>query len=199
MKLGITRASAAIAIVLAFSLPAGAGTVLTLDPVGGALAGNPGDTVGWGFTFYNDTNFAVVTSSDYVTRTSVGTYTDLISAEFQVIGPSPESASWTQAYDPRGGTGMGSYLIDALATPGGTSTGVIQITYDLYGVSPNDALFDPGADLLSSGNTISADASIDVTQPEQNPSSVPEPGLGLCAGLAGLGLCAAKRRLTWPR
>ncbi len=197
MKLGITRLSAALAIVLAFSFPAGAGTVLTLDPWGGALAGNPGDTVGWGFTFYNDANYALVTSSDYITTTGVGTYTDLISAVFQVVGPSPESPSWTQAYDPLTPAGMGSYLIDPLAAPGASSTGVIQLTYDLYSVSPNDGLFDPGADLVSSGNTISADASIDVTQPQY--SGVPEPALGLWAGLAGLGLCVAKRRGTRPR
>ena len=72
MKLGIPRLSGAIAVLLALGLPAVAGSLptLTLSPVGGALTGNPGDTVGWGFTLYDNTDFAVVTSSDSVPAAS---------------------------------------------------------------------------------------------------------------------------------
>ena len=87
---------------------------LTLDPVGGALTGSPGQTVGWGFILENTTtNYLLVTSADYVTVTPLGTFTDYISAfNFIVVGPSPESSSVTQAFDSGALAGVGAYQID---------------------------------------------------------------------------------------
>ncbi len=40
---------------------------LALDPVGGAITGVAGSTVGWGFTLTNlGSDFAVITSSDFL-------------------------------------------------------------------------------------------------------------------------------------
>ena len=49
--------------------------------------------------------------------------------------------------------------------------------------------FDPKADRVASGLTVSADASIDVVAPG---SSVPEPALGAWAGLLCLGMCVRR-------
>ena len=172
--------------------------VFTLDPVGGALSGSPGQTVGWGFTlFYGGPDYVVVTSSDYVTNTPLGTYTDIMSSQFyQVIGPLPdESPTWTLQFDSKGlTTGVGFYTISGSALPVTQSTGVIQLTYDLYSVSPHDLSFNPDTDTISSGNPISAPASIDVTGPVV---ATPEPPasemLGvLIALVCGIAWCQIK-------
>ena len=46
-----------------FLAPAAQSATLTLDPTDGALTGLPGTTVGWGFTFINDTDFALITGT----------------------------------------------------------------------------------------------------------------------------------------
>src|ERR1035441_8376792 len=87
--------------------------IVTLQSVGGALSGYPGQTVGWGFTLENSADYLVVTAADYVTPTPVGTFTDFASAfNFIVVGPAPENPVVAQSFDPLAHTGVGSYLID---------------------------------------------------------------------------------------
>jgi len=164
---------------------------LTLDPLGGAISGPAGTTVGWGFTLTNlGVNFAVVTSSDFCVgvitspcSNSLGTYTDFAGPQFILVGPSPENSSVTQAFDNNLLTGMGSFLVNPGAT--GSVLGEIVLTYDLYSVSPNDPNFLP-TDIVSLGNLLTAPASV---------SAVPEPGslLLLASGLAGCFLTKKKR------
>lgn len=157
-----------------------AGPILTLSPAGGALSGAPGKTVGWGYTLMNDNDYLLVTSAGYVTATPVGAFTDFISGfNFIVVGPPPESTVVSQSFDLLAQTGIGSYLIDTAALIGASSIGVIQLTYDLYSVSPNDPAFDPDQDLVSSGNFLEADASVQVAIPE--PSTCPLLACGLIA------------------
>src|SRR5579884_1151807 len=121
------------ALFLCLAASAYAGPVLTLDPFGGGLTGNPGQTVGWGFEIDNSNGYLVVTGSNFITSVPIGTYTDFISQyNFIVVGPSPESPSVSQAFDNVGQTGVGSYAIDASAAANALSSGEIQITYDLY-------------------------------------------------------------------
>lgn len=158
---------------------------LTLNPADGAIVGLAGSTVGWGFTLVNNgSNFAVVTSSDFCVGVvtspcgnSLGTYTDFIAAQFFVVGPSPETSSFTQAFDNNSQTGVGSFLLNLNAT--GSAFGQIVLTYDLFTVSPNSASFDPGLDTLSVGNYLTTPASVTV-------APVPEPGslFLLLSGLA---------------
>jgi hypothetical protein len=134
--------------------------------------------VGWGFTLTNGTDFVVVAAARYITVTPVGTFTDFISPQFVVVGPGSEAINpWTESFNNGGSLGIGSYAIDPGAALGALSTGQIQITYDLYSVSPNDPNFDPTKDTISTGNILDAPASVLVAVPE--PASLALAGTGL--------------------
>lgn len=94
-------------------------------------------------------------------------FTDFISPQFVIVGPG--SPVVTQAFDLGLQQGVGSYMSPSLTPVGALLAGSIELTYDLYTVSPNDPSFDAGADLEASGRTVSADASINVV-------AAPEPG-----------------------
>jgi hypothetical protein len=190
--------------LLGIASQAYADPTLTLDPTDGTLSGTAGQTVGWGFTLDNSADFLVVTGSQFCGSGStppfcntpsptLGTYTDLAGPQFLVVGPTPENPSLTQAFDNTLQTGLGSFAIDPAATPGSSVTGSIDLTYDLYSVTPNAPNFDPNADLISTGNFLVAGATVNVT----SPTSVPEPGtlplMITAMGAFGL-LCARNRR-----
>ena len=106
--------AAARPILLLGVLVAGlhATAVLTLNPPTGAVAGSPGQTVGWGFTLSNSPDYLLVTNSAFCQGTghtaadigtaacssayaSFGTYTDYIASNFSSSGiaigpPSPD-------------------------------------------------------------------------------------------------------------
>jgi hypothetical protein len=162
----------AITFLYGTAISAGQAATLTLDPVNGEISGAPGDTLGWGFTITNDTDFLVITSAEFDPSSAVGTFTDFISADnFIVVGPSPESTSVSQPFDQTALTGVGSFAISPSALPGDTATGQIVLTYDLFSVSPNDPNFDPDFDLITTDNTLSANASVIVA----GRAAVPEP------------------------
>jgi len=188
---------------LLFAAAANANTILMLDPPGGAISGAAGTTVGWGFTFTNDTNYAVITGTEFCSSSSnplpdiclppapnLGTYTDFAGAQFLVAGPAPESTSVTQAFDNTLQTGLASFAI----TPGasGTVSGFIVLTYDLFSVSPNDPSFSLN-DEIAGGNYLTAAASVTV----ESTTTVPEPSLlVLLTGLLLLLLPLKKRFLS---
>ncbi len=188
-----------ISILLAsglFSTTSQAVPLLTLAPANGAISGTPGATIGWGFTLTNSTDYLVVTSASF-TPTALGTFTDFISAvNFIVVGPAPESSSVSQVFDALNQTGIGSFAINPGALIGDTVSGQIVLNYDLYAVSPNDPLFDPGTDGLSFGNTLTADASVTV-KASTPPPPVPEPQslLLLAVGLLALGVVRRRSRV----
>ena len=165
---------------------------LALDPVGGAITGVAGSTVGWGFTLTNlGSDFAVITSSDFCVgpitspcSNPLGTYTDFVGQQFFVLGPSPESSSISQSFDLLALTGVGSFFINPLAQPGDKAIGQIVLSYDLFSLSPNDQNFNSIVDTVSVGNFLMAPASVTVTK-----TTVPTPEPGsvflLAIGLAG--------------
>lgn len=167
--------------------------ILTLNPVGGALTGSVGSTIGWGFTISNSTDYLLVTGSAFCDSASsplpgicnpvspnLGSYTDFIGQQFLVVGPSPESTTISQDFDNAALTGLGSFSINADAT--GTASGILVVTYDLFSVSPNDPNFDPN-DEISGGNFLTENASVTVGQT----SPVPEPTSLVLIGSGFLG------------
>ena len=205
MKITCRAMLIATLCLLAFAMRAKADDVtLTLDPVGGALTGPAGSTVGWGFTLTDTgSDFAVVTGSDFCTgvvsspcSNPFGTYTDFIGQQFVVVGPSPEPGSVAQSFDDTAMTGVGSFAINS--TSSGTIDGFLAVTYDLFSVDPNSPNFDPTVDTLSTGNYLYATASVTVGSAS---TTVPEPGTitllaaGLAALLLAMPLGAARRRL----
>jgi len=188
----------ALLCILALGSLASADTLptLTLDPVNGAITGPANSTVGWGFAIENlGSNWAVITSSDFCVgvitspcSNSFGTYTDFAGPQFIVVGPSPENTSFTQSFDGNTQQGIGSFFIDPSSV--GTILGQIVLTYDLFGVDPNSANFDPSADTVSVGNYLFADASVTAAT---TTVATPEPQT-LLLFLTGLALLALRRR-----
>jgi hypothetical protein len=168
-----------IAALLALSQTGWATSTFNLIPVNGFLTGQPGETIGWGFTLTNDTDYLVVTGSVFtqLTGVGIGSYTDIISTEFFPVGPAT-TITWSQNFDNSLPTGTGSFTINP-AVPFETITGRIDLTYDLYS--------DPGATVfVSSGAFTDELVTIEV---------VPEPAtLGLAGG--ALLLFALRRKLT---
>lgn len=168
-----------------------AGVIFTLDPASGTVAGQPGWTVGWGFTLTNpDPTYVIVTGAEYQPVSPFGLFTDFISTQFIVLGPAPEPASVTQVFDAVAHTGVGSFTIDPAAPMLDKAVGSIILTYDVYNRDVNDPFFNPdpvadGGDLLAKGVQVSQSAQVNV---------VPEPACFLLAGPALLLLFRRKQR-----
>ena len=164
-----------------FCTVAQATTVLTLAPAGGAIAGKPNASIGWGFNLLNDENFMVVTSASFETAAAWGSFTDFISASnFFVVGPGPSGSTvWAQRFDAATQTGIGSFVIDKGTPKGSVASGSIVLSYDLFSRSPLDENFNPDTDTVSNGNLLSAAASVTVAVPEPATWAVLLAGLGV--------------------
>jgi hypothetical protein len=180
--------------LLLTGISASADPTLILTP-SGTVSGNPGDTVGWGYSIDNDTVYSlIVTESDFcepgqdplftTCSPTLGTYTDFIASNGTLISP---GTTGSQAFDPSG-TGVGEYVIDPSATPGQSDIGSIVVEYQL---------FDDNFDQIGGTMELSASAEVDVTGTGTSP--VPEPATqGLV--VAGLLLSAvAYRRFRFNR
>jgi hypothetical protein len=172
-------------------------SLVTLDlSPSGDIYGNPGDTIGWGFSLTNSTSYYLVVSGSLFNPTSgdvSGTYTDYIGAAFIAVGP---GATLSQNFDSVAQTGVGAFAIDPSAIPAASAAGYLTITYDLFGEDPTN----PNPDLVTYPNfpdqldcpfpdncTLSPFASVSAYIPP--PSPTPEPatltmiGVGLlCFG-----------------
>jgi hypothetical protein len=181
---------------------ANATAILTLSPTSGALSGQAGSTVGWGFTLSNSSDYAVVSSSNFCLGSSgatslcvastIGIYTDEIASSFIVVGPTPESPVVTQAFSASLATGVGSFSITPGEPVGATNVGQLVLTYDLYSVDPNSGTFDPIADLVSAGNFLMAPASVSVASIPV--TTMPEPASGWLVAMVGGGFLLLFRK-----
>lgn len=184
-----TRACLVVVLVSVLRVSAAhAAPILTLNPVGGAMSGTPGSTIGWGFTLSQDDYYAVITSADFCgaiisspCSTPLGFFTDFI-AQYNFTFLDPFS-SVSAVFDPVNLTGIGSYTIAAGASAGTTFLGNILLTYDLYA----DGL---GETLISTDNQLMAAASVTVSAP----APVPEPATWVLLSSGAIGLCIDRRR-----
>jgi hypothetical protein len=158
---------------------AASNTSVTFDPVGGAISGTPGSTIGWGFTISDSVEYVLLQQSDFCpagitegglpcASNPAGTYTDF-TGNAPVIGPAPDSL-----------LGFGSFQISPAAAPGTVIDGEIAVVYDLFTGDPNT---DPTARQIGGDNFIALAASVTVDE-----ESSPEPGTLLPVGLAVAGL-----------
>jgi hypothetical protein len=193
-----------LAVSMILCLPGQAATIFTLNPSDGVVAGQAGQTVGWGFEISDSTNWVVVAASGFCVAfdsstdtlpcqapttqpVGNGTYLDYFGdGPFNFIDSAPGSPDTSQEnFDATAQTGIGAFTIDDdSALIGHVLTGVIVVKFNEYNSDP-----------LNGGNEIAgpcgeldcyavADASVDVT---------PEPAtVGLFA--LGLGLAAIVRR-----
>lgn len=180
-------------IFLTLMCAAAAAHAGTLSLSNAALGGQPGATVGWGFTITSPQQWILITFADFVPdggQNPVGVFTPFITQlpnSNTVIGPDDgngEMNPWTQAFALNLQTGIGSYQINDFQSIGDQVTGQIVLDYDAYSVSPNDPLFDPDVDIIALGQQMSAATSVTVT---------PEPGT-ITLVLGALALCCRRRR-----
>jgi len=172
-------------LVLATSLPVRGAGIMTLIPAGGDLSGMPGATVGWGFSLTGDADYYTVFSD--VTYNSLAGWGDftgyLADLGSFIVDP---GATVTHPFDADLQTGVGSFFIHLDANPGFMTTGIIDATYGLFRISPDNRDFNPDSDIISLDNRFSNPARVTV-----NP--VPEPSAFFLLG-AGLGGLMFRRR-----
>ena len=169
--------------------------------------GDPGDTVGWGYTIVNDTGFYLLFDSSnfcgldpnnppftadpafadcndpYNPPTAFGpqygTYQDYIANNITLIAPNSTSS---QSFDAGLMQGVGAYIIDPSAPSPAMDIGAVWVSYMEYNGNPF-----LGGTQVSGDIEMFANAQVDV---------VPEPAtLGLAGG-ALLLLAALRRRVT---
>jgi len=129
---------------LTFAPAAWASAVMSLDPVDGVVSGSPGDTVGWGFTVTNGTNWISIDSVSIENETSpLGGTTGGFTSYMDLLGGSqngvtPPNQTWTLPFSPGSpGTGVGQYVIDPSTPPGASDSGDFVIFYDEFSDDPN--------------------------------------------------------------
>ena len=156
------------------------------DP-GGALLGQPGQTVGWGFRLVNNSNlyWLLVNSTDYALASgasNIGSYADIYAAN-AVAGIAPNGGYFQSYYSPTPGTaGLGSYRIGDLIPVGSMTWGTIELTYGFWDGDPND-----GGEATGDGGTVTADASVTAIAAAPVPPTL---------ALVALGLLGLRRRRT---
>jgi hypothetical protein len=192
-------------VIFATILGALANGVVHADPTlaltpASAIQGEPGQTVGWGFTIDNDTGYyLLVDSSNFCgiggdpfftdcTTTydppteygpAYGVYDDYIATNLTDIAP---LSTLSVSFDPVAQTGVGAYVIDPAAPVGSVDQGNIFVSYMEFSGDPL-----AGGTQVSGDIEISASASVDV---------VPEPAVFSLTGFGVLLVAWAIRRST---
>jgi hypothetical protein len=179
-----------------------ASTVLTLNPGSGAVSGEPGQAVGWGFTIQDSQFWVTVAGTDFCSSFNPntdafpcnstnpvphGTYLDFFSVPSNFVDSQPSSIggpdtsqqnfSYNPPCDTTGPcTGTGAFTIDVNTPINTLLSGVIVVDFNLWLGDPNNGGVRQGGD-----NFITSNAFVLV---------VPEPGTLLLMGiaLAGVGL-----------
>lgn len=175
-----------LALAISLAVSQAQAVSLSLDPPSGALNGAPGETVGWGFTLTNDSNYyLVVTGADFLHQSpTLGSFTDLVGPQYLVLEP---DNTLTQAFDASMQQGIGQFVLNLDAPVNSLISGQISLSYDLFSTDPTLDNFDSIRDTISTGNTVAAPASV----------AVPEPATALLM-VAGVPVFTALRRRGQP-
>jgi len=163
-----------------------ASPILTLNP--NDIAGQPGQTVGWGFDLTPDTlDWTTITGLvEQLDGPSIpGFFMDLVSPQGGPDGGllDPGAPDWTESFDPVNQTGLASFSIDPSATPGSGMSGQFLVLYETFSFDPRIC-----GDCFVSSGALTAPFSLDVPVS----SAVPEPetitvvAMGLLLGLLGM-------------
>jgi hypothetical protein len=180
---------------------------IQLRPLNGSVSGEPGATIGWGFTV-NWTS----TNNDWISFTgsslgSVATgggetnpalnahYVDYIGQQGGPVDFGLAPGTWTEAFD-RVSQGVGAYTISndpSVAFLGAQDTGQITFAFQVYAGDPTtaDQIGDASYSYYGSSTAFSAEVTL-----------TPEPGhLGpiVCGGAALVLLGLRRRRTAGPR
>jgi len=141
---------------------------VTLDPLGGALHGKGGDTLGWGFRMSWDSNagdYLVFTGSrlsSEVSALSTTGYKDIIGV---LSGPTsasfPANTTWQQPFV-AGSKGIGGLTLRSGAVGGAEFSGQIRLSFDVFDDFP-----DYGEKLGSFTMVVDAKVTVDMPPPVQ--------------------------------
>jgi hypothetical protein len=202
MMEGIMTRFAFLIVLACFAPAARAGAIVALDPVDGVISGAPGDTVGWGFTVTNGTNWISIDSVSIENETSplggassgFTSYMDLLGG--LTNGVTPPNQMWSLGFSPGSpGTGIGQYAIDAATPLGASDSGDFVIFYDEFSGDPNTcgSCYLDTLQMFDSGGNPPA-FTINVTA-----TTVPEPASALLLLAGGIVALARRRGRGYPR
>ena len=164
-------------LILSLTIAPGIAHAITITiPDNGAIDGSPGEVVGYGFTFTNNSaDYAVLDDSYLNFRAPFASpYTDFIASNFIEIAPGRSfSQVFTFVLSNTPGsttqTGTGAFAIYSNASVGAKASGMLTVAYDLYNGDPTI-----GFTQAIYGNSISAPVSVSVAS-AASPSASPEP------------------------
>ena len=156
----------------------------TLLPTGGAISGEPGGTIGWGYSLTNDS------LTDWLMLTNIDSdpFADVLSADaspfdFPILAP---GETRSVAFNPATFEGLFQLTWDPLAADGTTNLGAFVLSAEFWDGDPLVA-----GTFLASADPQSALYSATVVAP------VPEPGtLALMTTGAGIAALVRRRRRT---
>jgi len=189
-------AAAAMAVFI-MAPAARAGTVITLDPPGGAISGAPGDTVGWGFALTNGSNWISIDSVTIENETSplggasggFTSYMDLLGGLTNAV--TPPGQTWTLPFSPGSpGTGVGQYAIDPGTPLGASDSGDFVIFYDEFSADPNSC----GGCYVDTLQLFDANGNAPAFTIDVSASATPEPSAAVLVLIGGAVALLARRR-----
>jgi len=177
MKVSRVRLALVLSALLTCSTVVHASSfTLSLLPAGGAIAGAPGSTIGWGYTIVNNsvTDWLMLTSlsADPFLHASADASLFL----FPVLAP---GASQTVSYNASALQGLFQITWDVAAPVGFTNAGLFQIGGEFWDGDPF-----AGGNFLASAVTQSAAYTATVTSPVPGASTLLLTGAGALALLA---------------